>query len=292
MSGWLRQAAARLSAAGVDSPQVDAELLAAHAAGTTRAGVLLLEDPPAGFGELLDRRERREPLQHIVGRAPFRHLDLGVGPGVFIPRPETELVAGAAIDAARAVARTARAPVVVDLGTGSGAIALAVAQEVPTSLVHAVERDQRAWEWARRNIAESARGGGPGARVLLHRADLATVGDDGGALSSVVGEVDVVVSNPPYVLDQPEQTEAEQDPAAALFGAGETGTDDVHAVLQTSWRLLRPGGAVVVEHAPEQAGSVVAGAVALGYYDVVGHRDLSGRPRFATATRPGRQPAR
>lgn len=269
----VRRAEQHLATAGVPSPRYDAEELAACLLGVERRELWRHEDVPAGFADAVRRRAAREPLQHITGRAYFRHLVLAVGPGVFVPRPETEVVAGAAIDAARAVAW--RPPVVVDLCTGSGAIALAVATEVPGSRVHAVEREAAALEWARRNRAAS------GADVDLRGGDLTD------AFPDLDGSVDVVVSNPPYIplgsvpLD-PEV--ADHDPPAALW-SGADGLDAVRVVERVAARLLRPGGTVVVEHADAQGESAPAVFDAAGWSAVTDHRDLTGRPRFVTATR-------
>ena len=225
------------------------------------------------FAAYVDRRAAREPLQHITGRAFFRHLELAVGPGVFVPRPETEMVAEAAIEAARAVAGHAP-PVVVDLGTGSGAIALAVAGEVPASRVHAVESDPDAYAWASRNCS--------GSGVDLRLGDMAD------AFADLDGAVDVVVSNPPYipvgaVVRDPEV--ATYDPSLALW-SGSDGLDAMRVLEVTAARLLRPGGTVVAEHADLQGSSAPEVFRHTGrWVDVRDHRDLAGRDRYLTATR-------
>lgn len=268
----VTEAARRLGEAGVASPRFDAEELAAYSLGVDRRDLWRFDAAGADFAAYVDRRAAREPLQHITGRAHFRHLTLAVGPGVFIPRPETELVAGAAIDAARAV--DGRAPVVVDLCTGSGAIALAVATEVEIARVYAVEADPRAHRWAARNCAGSA--------VELRLGDMAS------AFPELDGTVDVVVSNPPYIpvgatVRDPEV--AEHDPAPALW-SGADGLDAIRVVEQVASRLLRPGGVVVVEHADVQG--VVAPDVFVRsgrWSDVQDHQDLARRPRYLTAHR-------
>lgn len=270
----LAAAAARLAEAGVPSPGFDAEELAAHSLGVTRRDLWRHGEVGTGFRAYVERRVAREPLQHITGRAYFRHLDLLVGPGVFVPRPETEVVAQAAIDTALAVARSGREPAVVDLGTGSGAIALAVATEVPGARVHAVEGDPGAYAWAARNCA--------GSGVELRLGDMAE------AFEELDGGVDVVVSNPPYIpagahIRDPEV--AAHDPALALW-SGADGLDAVRVIEQVASRLLRPGGVVVVEHADLQGESAPAVFAATGAWaDVCDHRDLAGRDRFLTATR-------
>lgn len=272
----LVAAARRLDEAGVASPRFDAEELAAHALGVERRDLWRHDevgDRLATFEAYVRRRAAREPLQHITGRAYFRHLTLAVGPGVFVPRPETEVVAQAAIDAARGAVD----PVVVDLCTGSGAIALAVADEVPHARVHAVEADPAAHAWAVRNCA--------GTRVDLRLGDMAA------AFGDLDGSVDVVVSNPPYIPLDAVIRDAEvatHDPAPALWG-GEDGLDAVRVVEAVAARLLRPGGVVVVEHADLQGTSAPAVFTAAGYWaDVRDHHDLAGRDRFLTASRKDR----
>jgi release factor glutamine methyltransferase len=274
----IAEAAARLAAAGVPSPRHDAEVLAAHVLGISR-GELSLQPAPdestaARYAGLVDRRAKREPLQHITGTAPFRHLTLQVGPGVFIPRPETELVAGVAVDAARLVRSAGRTPVVADLYAGSGAIALSVATEVPGADVHAVEADEAAVGWLRRNMASLD------VEVTVHHADV------DGCLSALTGQVDVVAANPPYVpagarIRDPEV--AAHDPAAALW-AGADGLAAFRVLERTAARLLLPGGLVVAEHADVQGESAPAVFTATARWaQVADHLDLTGRPRYLTA---------
>ncbi len=263
------------------SPRVDAELLLAHATGRTRSGLLTLDEVPAEaavrFGELLDQRADRVPLQHLTGRAAFRHLELAVGPGVFVPRPETEQLAGWALELLAGVAE----PVVVDLGTGSGAIALAIAGEHPGARVTAVERDPDAIEWTRVNAAARAAAGDRPVTVVA--GDMT----DAQLLRELDGGVDLVVSNPPYVPDGarlPREV-ADHDPPLALWG-GPDGLDVVRGLLRTAARLLRPGGALGIEHADQQGTSLPALVRAHGGWDdVADHPDLAGRPRFTTARR-------
>lgn len=269
---WFARAVDTLTGAGVPSPRVDAELLAVHGAGVPRP-VSHQPDPGQTFWGLVERRAAREPLQHLLGRAWFRHLELEVGPGVFLPRPETELVAGAAVVEAQRVQQSGHVPVVVDLGTGSGAIALAVATEVPGSVVHAVEIDPAALAWARRSCA--------GSGVALHHADLRN------ALPDLSGAVHIVVSNPPYIPPGcvPVDAEvAEHDPQRALYGSDTDGLGEVRAVVATASRLLVPGGLVVIEHADTQREGVRA-AFDDSWTQVAGHRDLTDRPRYVTARR-------
>jgi release factor glutamine methyltransferase len=279
-------AAARLAEAGVDSPRADAEQIAAHVHGVGRGE--LHRVPDSGFNprfwDEIARREAREPLQHITGHAYFRYLDLEVGPGVFVPRPETEVMTGWAIDRLREMDVTE--PVVADLGTGSGAIALAIAQEVPRSQVHAVEADPLAREWAQRNIARCADTAPHTAgRVTLHGEDF------GQALKDLDGRVDLVISNPPYIpwgASVPPEV-GEYDPATALWG-GTDGMDAVKVVEQAARRLLRPGGLVAVEHgAPQGAAVYWVFAEERGWRDTRNHKDLARRDRFVTAVWPGPQ---
>jgi release factor glutamine methyltransferase len=273
----------RLADAGVESPRADAELIAAHLHGVSRAGLHLVADTDFDprFWDDIARREAREPLQHITGHAYFRYLELEVGPGVFVPRPETEVMTGWAIE--RLAEMDVAEPVVADLGTGSGAIALSIAQEVPRARVHAVEADPLARQWTERNIAACAAAAPHTAgRVTLH------AGDFGAALASLDGLVDLVVSNPPYIplgsWVPPEV--GEYDPATALWG-GDDGMEAVQVVAATAQRLLRPGGLVAVEHGAQQGAAVYwVFAEENGWRETRNHVDLSGRDRFVTAARP------
>ncbi|ATL85536.1 modification methylase, HemK family [Streptomyces malaysiensis subsp. malaysiensis] len=269
----VAQATQRLADAGVPSPRFDAEELAAFVHGVKRGELHGVPDADfdARYWEAVARREAREPLQHITGRAFFRYLELQVGPGVFVPRPETESVVGWAIDAVRAM--DVVEPLIVDLCSGSGAIALALAQEVPRSRVHAVELDEGALRWARKNVE--------GSRVVLHHADALT------ALRELDGQVDLVISNPPYIpLTEWEYVAPEardHDPQLALF-SGEDGLDVIRGLERTAHRLLRPGGVVVIEHADTQGGQVPwIFTEERGWADAADHPDLNNRPRFATA---------
>jgi release factor glutamine methyltransferase len=273
----VAQATQRLADAGVPSPRYDAEELAAYVHGVRRGELHTVADADfdARYWETVARREAREPLQHITGRAFFRYLELQVGPGVFVPRPETESVVGWAIDAVRAM--DVAEPLIVDLCTGSGAIALALAQEVPRSRVHAVELDEQALEWARKNVEASAEGG----KVRLHHDSAFT------ALPELNGQVDLVISNPPYIpLTEWEYVAPEardHDPELALF-SGEDGLNAIRGIERTAHRLLRPGGVVVVEHADTQGGQVPwIFNEGDGWADAADHPDLNNRPRFTTA---------
>lgn len=277
---WV--ASAVLADAGVPSPDVDAELLLAHVTGLARGVVRaravtaspLTTDEQEALVAAITRRASREPLQHITGRASFRHLELHVGPGVFVPRPETEGVAQLAIDALRAVPDAS--PVAVDLGTGSGALALAMASEVPTATVVAVELSPDAAVWTRRNIAAVGVD-----NVRLVEGDLTD------AVPELDATVSVVVSNPPYVPVGmvPRDPEVRlHDPALALYG-GEDGLDLVRALSLTARRLLRPGGALVIEHGELQGGAIRDLLTADGWRSPATHPDLTGRDRATTAVR-------
>lgn len=278
----LRAAAARLSQSGVASPEYDAAELLAHVLGTTRSRLALVDDvgsrAQVAFEELVSRRAAREPLQHLTGAAAFRHVDLRVGPGVFVPRPETELLAGWAIDRAteRASGRSGEEgenPVVVDLCCGCGAIALSVVDEVPVVHVHAVELDPAAHAWAERNL--------DGSGVDLRLGDMAD------AFPELAGTVDVVVCNPPYIPLEAWASVApearDHDPALALW-SGDDGLDAMRVLESTAGRLLRPGGWVGAEHADVQGESAARVFLAGGRWtEVRDHRDLAGRPRYVTA---------
>jgi len=277
-----------LTAAGIRNADVDAELLLGHVLGLSRGQVQAKAvtdaavDPEQRLAmiEAIERRAAREPLQHITGRAPFRSLELAVGPGVFVPRPETESVAQLAIDALLAV--PSPAPRAIDLGTGSGAIAIALATEVPQAEVVAVENSPRAFTWARQNARQLA-----GANLLLVFADLAELPAelDGAPLD---GSFDVVVSNPPYIPlgAIPRDPEVRlHDPEAALYG-GEDGLDVIRAISLRALALLRPGGTLVLEHGELQGSAIRELLSADGWRAASTHRDLLGRDRTTTALRP------
>jgi release factor glutamine methyltransferase len=269
-----REAARVLAAAGVASPRHDAEELAAYVLGVSRSRLVLLDRLPAEaadrYAALVRERAARVPLQHLTGVAGFRRLELAVGPGVFVPRPETEVL----VEWALSVAEPGN--LVVDLCAGSGAVALAIADEAPGTRVHAVELEEHALAWAARNVERT------GLPVTLHRGDVA----DPSVLAALNGTVDVVTANPPYIPVGAgvEREVAEHDPPAALWG-GEDGLVTVRAVERAAARLLRPGGVVGVEHADLQGESVPAVFARAGWAEVTDHPDLVGRPRFTTARR-------
>lgn len=271
-----------LTAAGIESPEVDAELLIGHVLGLRRGevqakaitGTELSASNVLEIEAAIERRAAREPLQHITGRAPFRNLELAVGPGVFVPRPETEQIAQFAIDTLLSVASAA--PIGVDLGTGSGAIALAMATEVPHARIYAVEVSPDAFRWTEQNFAAS---GATNATALL--------GDLADALPELDGTVSVVISNPPYIPTDaiPRDPEVRLfDPALALYG-GKDGLDVVRQVSLTARRLLHSGGTLVLEHGELQAAQIANILSEDGWHAIGGHKDLLGRDRGTTALR-------
>lgn len=284
-----RKVAATLAQAGVPSADVDAGWLVAEVLGVTPTqlalGAELNPDQAQRLAEWVARRSDREPLQHILGTAAFRHLEVAVGPGVFVPRPETEVLVDLALGALAAgvgVDVSARA---VDLCSGSGVIALALAMERPGTAVWAVELEAAARAWLQRNVAAQQ-------QLLAQRGSAVTVvaGDATSPPAEVPRGVDVVTCNPPYIPDAavPRDLEvARYDPAAALYG-GPDGLDVVRGVVVAAAELLRPGGGLLIEHGDEQgADDGVPGVVAAhgGFVDVVDHRDHAGRPRVTVARR-------
>ncbi|MEU6564108.1 peptide chain release factor N(5)-glutamine methyltransferase [Nocardia nova] len=280
----INEATRDLAAAGVPSPQIDAEYLAAHILHVERSRLALIPmvtpDQLDRFHGLVARRARRVPLQHLIGLASMGEIDLEVGPGVFVPRPETELVFAWALAQLEAAGHE-HAPIVVDLCTGSGALALAIAHARPDAQVHAVEIDPAARQWAKRNAdRQAAQGDTP---IALHAGDVT----DPGLLAELNGRVDVVVSNPPYIpadakLD-PEV--AEHDPHLALFG-GPDGLSVIAPMIGTIARLLRPAGVAAVEHDDSHGPQVAALFERQGSFAAITeHPDLAGRPRFVAVRR-------
>lgn len=277
----ILEAQRTLAAAGVNSPRADAEQLAAALLGVERTKLMMvpLVDPEvvASFRELVRRRAERVPLQHLTGTATVGNVTLSVGPGVFVPRPETELLLAWGLASLEGV----DAPLVVDLCAGSGALGLAVANARPDATVHAVENDPVAVSWARRNADEQVRLGDT--PIRLHTGD---VGDPL-LLRELDGLVDLVLCNPPYV---PEGTPVppevrDHDPHHAVFG-GRDGLDVLRDALDCATRLLRPGGGMAIEHDDTHGGSVPALMAAHRVlFSVEDHTDLAGRARFATARR-------
>ena len=281
-SSLLRAAAWKLRAAGVDSADVDARQLLAHVLQTKPSQLLLIDrldsQTATAFQSLVDRRAARVPLQHLTGIAYFRFVELQVGPGVFIPRPETEAMTGWAIDRLRDLQAQGRQPLVVELCAGSGAIAKAIATEVPGVQVRALEVSADATLWAERNLA--------GTSVEVHTLDMAMAPQEWN------GTVDLVIANPPYIpLEAYESVTPEardHDPMVALF-SGVDGLDAIRTVAAVAARLLVDGGLVCTEHAEVQQQSAPEVFVQHGSFIAVrDHRDLNDRPRFVTATRAPR----
>ncbi|GAA5165208.1 peptide chain release factor N(5)-glutamine methyltransferase [Ornithinimicrobium tianjinense] len=277
----LRSAAAQLGDAGVPSPAVDAEVLLAHVLGvdlpdlrrSRLMGELLPEGADTAYQDLLVRRATRVPLQHLTGTASFAGLDLQVGPGVFVPRPETELL----VELAVAALEDLDAPTVVDLCTGSGAVALGVARRRPDARVGAVELSPDAHRYAVANVSRS------GLAVDLR------LGPAQEAFGDWLGQVDVVTSNPPYIPPGmvPVDVEVrEHDPELALYGGGEDGLDVPREVAARAAELLRPGGVLLMEHADVQGVTLPATLMAAGCWaSADDHRDLAGLPRVTRAVR-------
>jgi len=275
----LTGATARLAAAGVGSPQVDARLLLAHTLGIDPNELWLDPDVDldgqTAYAELVRRRSQREPLQHLTGVAHFRHLELSVGPGVFVPRPETEVMTGWAVHRLRELASAGRGPFVVDLCSGSGAIAAALATETVDVRVAAVERSPEAAAYAAENLA--------GTGVQLVVADMAD------APTEWDGAVDLVIANPPYIpLEAYATVEPEardHDPVEALF-SGTDGLDAIRVLVGVAARLLVDDGLLCFEHADVQGTAATEVVVASGDFQTVrDHHDLTDRPRFVTALR-------
>ena len=277
----LSSAATRLRAAGVETPETDARVLLAYVCGIEPARIPLLDgvddERVQRFDALVDARAGRVPLQHLTGRAYFRYLELEVGPGVFVPRPETEVMTGWAIEALRPAVAAGGRPRVVELCAGSGAIAKAIVTEVTFVDVYAVEVSPQAAAYARRNLADTL--------VELY------VGDMADALHVLDESVDLVIANPPYIPLEAYASVApearDHDPTAALF-SGEDGLDAVRVVTAVATRLLRLGGLLCFEHADVQGESAPAVVTASrAFSGVRDHLDLNGRPRFVTAVRRG-----
>ncbi len=276
---FLRGGKEQLSAAGF--AEVEAEILLAHTLGISRMDLhnpLTVENALAAIGDmaiveetfwkLLDRRCAHEPLQYLTGVAYFRHLEIKVGPGVLVPRPESELLVESVLTY---IEKLSGAVSVVDLGSGSGALALAIATEAPHTHVIAVEKSPEAIYWLKENVSFIDE------KVRILESDVAT------ALDGV--KCDVVIANPPYVPDSQElpRDVAEHEPAIALFG----GADWMKAprlFISTASRLLKEGGFLAIEHHEEQ-GLAIADVLSADFTDILLHQDLTGRPRFTTAVR-------
>ena len=276
---FLRGGKEQLATAGF--PEVEAEHLLAHTLGLSRMDLhnpLTVENALAAIGDmtiveetfwkLLDRRCAHEPLQYLTGVAYFRHLELKVGPGVLVPRPESELLVEAVLTH---IEKLSGAVSVVDLGSGSGALALAIATEAPQTHVIAVEKSTEAIHWLKENVSFIDE------KVRILESDVAT------ALEGV--KCDVVIANPPYIPDAQElpRDVADHEPAVALFG-GADGMKSPRLFISTAGRLLKQGGFLAIEHHEDQ-GVAIADVLSADFTDILLHQDLTGRPRFTTAVR-------
>ena len=269
----------QLRAAGIEP--TDAEHLMAYALGISRMDLhnpVILDDRLANFGDLtileetfwklLDARAAHQPLQYLTGVSYFRYLEIQVGPGVLVPRPESELLVQAVLDHCEGVSETVS---VVDLGSGSGALALAISTENEKTRVIAVEKDPAAIEWLKKNVARINE------QVRIVESDVVD------ALEGV--KCDVVIANPPYVPDSQilPRDVADHEPAVALFG-GPTGLDIPGRFIDTATRVLKPGGFFAIEHTEDQ-GDAIASLLSKNFVNIIVHRDLTARPRYTTAIR-------
>jgi release factor glutamine methyltransferase len=276
---FLRGGKEQLTAAGF--PEVEAEILLAHTLGISRMDLhnpLTVENALTAIGDmtvveetfwkLLDRRCAHEPLQYLTGVAYFRHLEIKVGPGVLVPRPESELLVESVLTH---IEKLSGAVSVIDLGSGSGALALAIATEAPQTHVIAVEKSPDAIYWLKENVSFIDE------KVRIVESDVST------ALEGV--KCDVVIANPPYVPDSQELPKdvAEHEPAIALFG-GADGMKTPRLFISAASRLLKAGGFLAIEHHEDQ-GPEIAGVLISDFTDILLHQDLTGRPRFTTAVR-------
>jgi len=283
----ISKAISLLTEAKVSSPQVDAELLLAHVVGVERSQLITInqisDEQFSDFEDLVARRANRVPLQHLTGVAYFRHLELAVGPGVFVPRPETELLVDAAIAHLKNIPAPRNA---VDLCSGSGAIALSIALEVPGTIVLAVELSDDAVKWLAHNIVDhAAQLEAVGSHVYIHHGNAG----DRTLLADMVGEIDAVVTTPPYIPTDmvPRDPEArDYDPAIALF-SGQDGLDVAREVVVVAADLLKPAGFFGMEHADVQGESVPAllNNMTGTWTDVKDNLDYNKLPRFTTAVR-------
>jgi len=276
---FLRGGKEQLAAAGF--PEVEAEILLAHTLGISRMDLhnpLTVENALTAIGDMtvveetfwkfLDRRCAHEPLQYLTGVAYFRHLEIKVGPGVLVPRPESELLVESVLTH---IEKLSGAVSVIDLGSGSGALALAIATEAPQTHVIAVEKSPDAIYWLKENVSFIDE------KVRIVESDVST------ALEGV--KCDVVIANPPYVPDSQELPKdvAEHEPAIALFG-GADGMKTPRLFISAASRLLKAGGFLAIEHHEDQ-GPEIAGVLISDFTDILLYQDLTGRPRFTTAVR-------
>lgn len=299
MRELLQNAIARLREAGVESAEYDARLLLAKACGVSLAELnkaLILgdltdfsQDYASKYSDFVSRRASREPLQHIVGRAPFRYLDLQVGKGVFVPRPETEIVVEAGLDWLRESGISK--PTVVDLCAGSGAIGLSIATEVADAQVWAVEKSPEAFQYLQKNFEETAKKWEniqifSRYHAVLADATKAHISDCMPELHAICGKVDLVITNPPYVPENqvPEQIEVRKyDPPLALYGGSADGLLIPEQIMCAAFTLLKPGGVMVMEHDISQGDALKKYAESVGFLRARVGNDLTGRPRYTFA---------
>lgn len=299
MRELLQNAIARLREAGVESAEYDARLLLAKACGVSLAELnkaLILgdltdfsQDYASKYSDFVSRRASREPLQHIVCRAPFRYLDLQVGKGVFVPRPETEIVVEAGLDWLRESGISK--PTVVDLCAGSGAIGLSIATEVADAQVWAVEKSPEAFQYLQKNFEETAKKWEniqifSRYHAVLADATKAHISDLIPELHAICGKVDLVITNPPYVPESqvPEQVEVrEYDPPLALYGGSADGLLIPEQIMRAAFALLKPGGVMVMEHDISQGDALKKYAESVGFSRARVGNDLTGRPRYTFA---------
>lgn len=281
ISEALKSATEKLVSAGVTSPSVDAELLACFALGVQRSELIMLlvrdelfpKDQIGKFQAAVARRVKREPLQHITGLAPFRHLELYVGPGVFTPRPETEQLVELAIEKLREISN----PKVVDLCSGSGAIALSIATEIVAAEVYAVELSEQAFGFLERNYQKYGLDS-----KNSRNADLAEAFDE------LEGQLDLVISNPPYIPDGAVPIELEvqlHEPGLALYG-GQDGLDVIRRISSRALYLLKSSGLLLLEHADSQAQAIGELLLVEGWLEVISSQDLAGKDRIISARKP------
>ena len=281
VSALLSESSGKLREAGVTSATVDAELLACFCLGISRSELQLLvatnqefpDEHMNQFQAVLARRVSREPLQHITGTAPFRHLELKVGPGVFTPRPETEQVVGYAMEKISKLHN----PLIVDLCSGSGAIAISLNSEIPGSNVFAVELSKDAFGYLLQNAASYGL-----TKENLRNEDLQT------SLSELDGLVDLVISNPPYIPNDAVPVDLEvqlHEPSESLYG-GVDGLDVVRKISVRALKLLKPGGLLVLEHADSQSNAIGKLLLAEGWLEIEARADLAGKERMISAVKP------
>lgn len=281
VSELLSESFSKLEEAGVVSAAVDAELIACYCLGISRSELALMvatnqEFPNhslENFQAALSRRVAREPLQHITGSAPFRHLELKVGPGVFTPRPETEQVVGFALEKIS----NSSSPLIVDLCSGSGAIAISLATEVSGSKVFAVEKSTEAFAYLLDNAASHGL-----SESNLRNEDLQN------SLPELDGLVDLVISNPPYIPNDAIPIDLEvqlHEPSMSLYG-GVDGLDVVRQISSRALKLLKPGGLLVMEHADTQSSAIGKLLLAEGWLEIETRADLAGKDRMISARKP------